>query len=208
MKVTSYDIANLVNGVVKETEKSKKPSKQGQQSIIDRLIQEELLRFTSLDDMSDPLNLGSQPLSPEDVQGAKPLDVGAFENPAEWFSDDADVAAAIDGQSRAGSQPGVSERGWNEAGLEQSGATDDGPSGDLSSLLEADEHAQSDRAASPSEPVVSPPGPQPMTFQQAAIHAVDAPAKPKSTALFWAFLVLVVLGGAGAAAWFLGVIPH
>jgi len=209
MKVTSYDIANLVNGVVKEAEKSKKPAKQGQQSIIDRLIQEELLRFTSLDDLSDPLNPGAQPLSPEDVQGAKPLDLGAFENPAEWFSDDADVAAAIDGQSRAGSQPGVGQRGWNEAGLEQNHG-DDGPSGDLSSLLESDDHAQPSRTSDPGRPAprLSAPGPQPMTFQEAAIHAVDAPAKPKSMAWLWALVAVVVLGGAGAAAWFLGFIPH
>ncbi len=118
LKVTSYDIANLVKQCL-ATDVSPARQEQQQQSIIDKLIQEELLRFTSLEDMSDPLDLGGSlmdgavPLSPDDVQGAAPLDAGAFENPAEWFTDDAEVAAAIDA-----SGPTDSEPGWRESGLD------------------------------------------------------------------------------------------
>ena len=105
MKVTSYDIATLVSGVVAER-KAEKPKQD--QSIIDRLIQEELLRFTSLEDFAeDPLAPGAAPLSPDDVEGATPLDLGGaggFENPADWFSNDADVAAAVGGAERAARQ--------------------------------------------------------------------------------------------------------
>ena len=86
LKVTSYDISALVKEVIE----SRRPtaSSTRDHSIIDRLIQEELLRFTSLDEMQEPMDPGRVSLSPEDPTGALPLDAAAFENPAEWFADD------------------------------------------------------------------------------------------------------------------------
>jgi serine/threonine protein kinase len=53
MKVTSYDIASLVKNAVENEDKPRGAA--GQQSIIDKLIQEELVRFTSLGgDGGDP----------------------------------------------------------------------------------------------------------------------------------------------------------
>jgi eukaryotic-like serine/threonine-protein kinase len=111
MKVTSYDIANLVKSTLAQDDP--KPKGPQQQSIIDKLIQEELLRFTSLDEVSDKeIDVtGSAPLSPEDVGGGRPLDAGSFENPAAWFDDD-DFGASLEPGSKAG------EPGWRESGID------------------------------------------------------------------------------------------
>ncbi len=111
MKVTSYDIANLVKSTLAQDDQ--KPKGAQQQSIIDKLIQEELLRFTSLDEVSDKqLEItGSSPLSPEDVGGGRPLDAGAFENPAAWFDDD-DLGGSLASNTKR------SEPGWRESGID------------------------------------------------------------------------------------------
>jgi serine/threonine-protein kinase len=113
LKVTSYDIANLVKSTLAQDDgKTRGPQ---QQSIIDKLIQEELLRFTSLEDIGDEksvADIGASPLSPEDVSGgALPLSAGSFENPADWFADD-DFGASLDAAAKAG------EPGWRESGVD------------------------------------------------------------------------------------------
>lgn len=188
LKVTSYDIANLITSVVADREKSKKKS--DEPSIIDRLIQEELLRFTSIDDLSDPMNPGSAPLSPDDVVGAQPIDLGNlgnFENPADWFRDDQEVVDAVDAAGRsAGSD-------WNDDGLASLE-----PEGDLASKLEGDTTGRSSLPAQ----------------AQAAKPAVRLPAQPapqeepsSNTPIIVGGVVLFLVGAA-AAAWFLGLIPH
>ncbi|HJL14435.1 MAG TPA: serine/threonine-protein kinase [Sandaracinaceae bacterium LLY-WYZ-13_1] len=206
LKVTSYDIANMVKEVV-EQRKSKKASKPQEASIIDRLIQEELLRFTSLDDMSDsaadPLVDGGQPLSPEDVAGAQPLDPLGFENPADWFADDPEVGDAVASASGTESEPG-----WRESGLEESS--------DLASLLE-DEAPPPPRASAPSAEPAPPPRPstpEPATPASTSPKPVELPAAPEPEeksggAMVWVLLAtLLVLAGGAAAAWFGGLIPH
>src|SRR5690606_5947926 len=93
LKVTSYDIGRMMQGVVAVRERGRRADP----SIIDKLIQDELLAFTSLDQMDDPLNPASSPertenLSKRPALGARPLDHGSFverlENPSEWFSED------------------------------------------------------------------------------------------------------------------------
>ena len=149
LKVTSYDIANLVKEVVERKNKSRQPQ---EASIIDRLIQEELLRFTSIEDMGDgdPLETGEVPLSPEEVGGgATPLDATSFENPADWFSNDDEVHSAVAAASGAdgglGSQPG-----WHESGVESERPAD------LANLLEAEEEAPPPPAPPPAEPTPPP----------------------------------------------------
>lgn len=91
LKVTSYDIANLVSSIVEQqTQGIEKPS------MIDQLIQEELLRFTSIEEVSDALHIGAQPLSPDDVVQNQPLNPLDFENPADWFTHDRDVQGSFD----------------------------------------------------------------------------------------------------------------
>ncbi len=178
MKVTATDISKLVKSILAQADATQPETPSNQQSIIDKLIQEELLRFTSLDDMSDDPSVAT-PLSPDEVDGAQPLDAGLFENPADWFSDDADVAAALDSNSGERSDPG-----WRESGLES-----------LAALEEDEIPPPADNAPSP------------------AARAASEPAKPApaekgggGAGLVIGLLVLLI-AGAGAAAYFLGYIP-
>lgn len=90
LKVTSYDIANLVKTVADGKGKARKPRQE--QSIIDRLIQDELMSFTSLDDMEGSSIIpGAKPLDPADVKaGSDSLRPrrASMENPAAWFTDE------------------------------------------------------------------------------------------------------------------------
>jgi serine/threonine-protein kinase len=211
MKVTSYDIAALVSGVVAER-KAEKPAKQDQ-SIIDRLIQEELLRFTSLEDMSgDALAVGASPLSPDDVEGAKPLDLGGgFENPRDWFSDDAEVGAAVGGAEQAARE---NTPGWRESGME---STRDDDGSDLASMLEADDGPRSRRPPQFTSPGNTSSAPPPSDAQRVSApnlkprlpaDSEPLPAKRGMGAGLYVAIALVVLAGAGAAAWFGNLIPH
>ena len=95
MKVTSRDIARLVRDVAmeKEMEKGRGPSGP-QKSLIDALIREEMLKFTSIDDLGQSGATGAAPLSPEEVAGGKsPLDPGAFVDTRDWADDIATDAA-------------------------------------------------------------------------------------------------------------------
>ncbi|MBK6574699.1 MAG: serine/threonine protein kinase [Sandaracinaceae bacterium] len=113
MKVTSYDIAALVKNAVENEDKPRGAA--GQQSIIDKLIQEELVRFTSLG--SDGVTHGHAPSSDSDDGGAKPLDAGSFEDPSSWFSDDGDAGLGFgDG---AGANSGGAQPGWRESGVDE-----------------------------------------------------------------------------------------
>ncbi len=206
LKVTSYDIANLVKEVVERKKKAVKPQ---EASIIDRLIQEELLRFTSLDDMSgsEPVDVGATPLSPEDVAGAQPLNPLGFENPADWFADDAEVGDAV-----AGAAGGASPTpGWRESGVEEDAPSD--LASDLANLLESDSPLAGDRSSRPEPERVSAPPREPTPAPpKAAPRPVELPAppppEPKGGAMKWVMLVLVLAIAGGAAAWFGGLIPH
>jgi serine/threonine-protein kinase len=83
MKVTSRDIEQLVQGVLKEKQKNK-PTDQPIGNLIDTLINEEIMRFTSLDYSSDD-GARSSP-SPTD-EGNAPLDPGSFVDTRGWADD-------------------------------------------------------------------------------------------------------------------------
>jgi hypothetical protein len=109
MKVTSYDIANLVKAAL-ERQKSVPP----QPMMIDGMIQEELGRFTSLD---STVNLPADPskpfrLSPDD-EGARPLVASDFVDPSNWFAGDSEVETAIE-NVRSSAPPGAT-MGWFES---------------------------------------------------------------------------------------------
>lgn len=117
LKVTSYDIANLVKDTIRVRRKKK------DQSIIENLIQEELADFTSIDDMDDPLKPGSAPLDLMSVSGAQPLNLGSFEDPKNWFVD------TNAGQPASGTLP--VKQGWTERGRDNTE--------ELSTLLEGED---------------------------------------------------------------------
>jgi len=76
LKVTSYDIAALVKEVLDTRISS--PGGPSEHSIIDRLIQEELLRFTSLDELGDARDHAEFTGDDDEATGAVPLDASSF----------------------------------------------------------------------------------------------------------------------------------
>ncbi len=134
LKVTSYDIANLIKTYVLND----RPSTAPHRSPINRLIQEELERFTSIEDES--IESGAEPLSPRELVLSSAMRGSGFEHPGTWFEDDFEVASALDTYIRhnADKREPDSERksqvSWVESGQ-----------GDLASVLEhesRDSHTQ------------------------------------------------------------------
>lgn len=87
LAVSRNDIARLCRETVNDQEAAAPRVVEKAGGIIDALIQEEILKFTSLDDLEDPLDAGSKPLSPEDISVMTPLDPGDFIDPRGWASD-------------------------------------------------------------------------------------------------------------------------
>ena len=96
LKVTSYDLAALVKSCLAEVRKSS-PA-QIQPPMIDRLILEEIQRFTSIEDVGGEPSAALDPsiLSPEEIDAARPLDASDFGEgslgAADWLSDDTEVS--------------------------------------------------------------------------------------------------------------------
>ena len=183
LKVTSYDIAALVKNAV---ENEDKPRAAGQPSMIDKLIQEELLRFTSLgNESSSPSELAD--LVGDDAGGAQPLDAGAFEDPSSWFSDDGDLSG---GGDLASNLVGGADSGWHERGVE-----DVGDVGGIASALES----QSVELPLP-KPSVEAPG----NVSSAPVPATKAPGSAsEGGGGKWIAIAIVLLAVGGAAAFFL-----
>ena len=194
-KVTSYDVANLVKWVI-DSKKKTKAGEKPDQSIIDRLIQEELIRFTSLDE-AEP-SPAKRDSDSGDKDGAAPLDAGLFENPADWFRDDNDVQKAVDRQA---SELNRGPR-WAETGSEEGG---------LSDLLE-DANEPPAKETKPARVEEKPRDPEPVKTAEAAplkVSPADTKERPqeapaKSNAGLYAVIGILVLAGAGAAAYFGG----
>ncbi|MET0343982.1 MAG: serine/threonine-protein kinase, partial [Polyangiales bacterium] len=226
LKVTSYDIARLMQEVLK-AKRVRRDS-----SVIDQLIQDELLAFTSLDEMSDPLNPRASVMPPATERatarpaGARPLDAGSFtgrgEDPSAWFSeDDIDKATSFFDRgsmetpepSQAGKITGKSDPRDLAALLEKDDETGRGrlPSSqpaDLDKLFDAVDGAGNgvetiDAPEDPTRyegPAKKPPPPPP--------GAVKAPKASSGAALRYVAFAFLVLAGGAAAAWFGGLIPH
>ena len=79
--VSAFDVAQLVISAMKE--RAKKKPVQG--SIIDKLIEEALLEFTSLGD--DDKGGGGKGPSPEESQAQAPLNLGEFVDPKGWLDE-------------------------------------------------------------------------------------------------------------------------
>jgi serine/threonine-protein kinase len=198
--VSSLDISALVVGAMKE--KQRKKPQQG--SIIDKLIEEALFEFTSLTDDKADAAAPRKP-SAEESQATAPLDLGSFVDPKSWIDD-----MALD-QPKPG--PSAALSGKLPANV---------TAGNLSAL-EDDEDLPlpppSAPSATPSPPPPAPapappPAPTPMAAPRPAPMAptpAAAPAAPEkkggSGAIIALVLVLLVAGGV-AGAWFGGIIPH
>jgi serine/threonine-protein kinase len=202
MKVTSYDIANLVQAAL-ERQKSVPP----QPMMIDGMIQEELGRFTSLE--SD----GGVPIDPSTTfavqagDGTRPLDASDFVDPSSWFAGDAEVETAI--ENVRDSAPAGATMGWFESKdsvrSPRPGAVPMGPS--------LNPPARSTGAPG-AQPIMTfrPPGATPVSIavdpgtQPAKATQTDAPAEKSGGGSKVVFVVLGVLALAAvgvATGWFL-----
>ncbi len=221
LKVTSYDIGNLVQWVANE--RTKERAFKADTSIIDQLIQEELLAFTSLDEMNDPLNPASgssvRPPAARPRMGASPLDAGSFsdrlENPSEWFSDE-ELDQDTTFFDRASLEPGNTPEaeGQGLAGLLE--RDDDGARAghgpDLASMLENDLQDAVKSSVESIDTSDLQQRPNSLGPRSAAANTEKTTAVAKSAKggglKYVVIALVVVLAGAGAAAWFGGFIPH
>ena len=87
LKVTGYDIAALVNSL---TSSQQKEPLRNKSSMMDRLIEEELVHFTSIDEQ--PEADSTSPIAESPAGGAS-WSGGDFENPAHWFTSDSELPA-------------------------------------------------------------------------------------------------------------------
>ncbi len=151
LRVTSYDLANLVQTVTNEELYST-----GEElSLIDRLIQEEL---------DESVGIGSQSGSlPKHSPAQSVLRAGeSYEDPASWFSDDAEIA----GGPRS-PQPRAPQSGsWREAGIPPDRSPVQAAPTVEDEEIEVEELAP-DTVPEPEPPSVPAPGPR-LELQQAA----------------------------------------
>jgi serine/threonine-protein kinase len=179
MKVTGFDLRRMVTTIAAEEEDEER----ARPSIIDQLIQEEMGRFSSLDD-DDGISPADGRLAPE-ATGAQPLNPAGFEDPRGWV-----------GELQVGGSdtplPADNKGGWVESGLHrrdsaisevevppQTGADSQGPAS-LAQMLEGEMRSASEAPA--------PSG------RGAAVGIAIAVA-------------IALLAAGGAAAYFLGWIP-
>ena len=185
LAVTQYDIAALVKRTLADESDQAKPP----QSLIDQLIQEELGRFTSIEQEE------------EESQGSTPLgevSAGAFENPADWFSDDdfGDGDAAPAPQQQAAPSPAPAQAPAPPAASPAAQAP--------APPAQAAAQAQPAQAAQKAAPPAAHPAPAPEPAQAAA-HAQPAQAAEAKEKGGSGLLVAggVLLAAAAAAAYFI-----
>jgi len=193
--VGAFDVAELVRGSM--TTKSRKEAGEGV-SIIDKLIQETLFQFTSLQDKEAAVQGGGN---------GQPLSLGSFEDFAGW-SDKAKAASSTDQATKLlrntltaeafeegnlaaleGPDEPVSMRGGMSSAAPPSGSADDDISSSLADALET-----SDPPPGGAKPAVP-----------AAPVSVGAPPK-KGSAAVKAVLLFVIAAGTAAAVWFSGLL--
>jgi serine/threonine-protein kinase len=193
--VSNFEVSQLVTGAMKERQRHRP----AQASIIDKLIEEALLEFTSLTDEKGG-NAGGA--------GAKPMDVirpTASKPPPKsgnfggsWIDEIAARSRTDDDALRASLPAGLSE--GNLAALE-----DEPPSAPSSPA-----HMRAAIAA-PSRviKVDTPPASSPQRLPpREPVSTRPLPEKKGSSAKVGVFVALVVVMAAGAAAWFTHLIPH
>jgi serine/threonine protein kinase len=176
--VSSFDIAALVEPIVRGREDSKRREKGDKRSIIGSLIEEALFEFTSLQG-GESGDRSSAEL------GAAPLNIGSFDEPQDWGSQ---IGVGPASAPAAGSSPVSFELG-NLAALE-----DDTLSG----------RSRSPSAAPPAAVVMASPPSAPLPSVPPG-HAPPAKQGGKGGLIAF-FLVLVLIGGV-VGAYFAGVLP-
>jgi serine/threonine protein kinase len=190
--VSTFEVSQLVTGAMKERQRHRPQ----QASIIDKLIEEALLEFTSLTDDKQGGGGGKQG-DVIKVTGSKPPPKG-YGNVGSWIDEIAVGTRTDDDALRASLPAGLSE--GNLAALEDDPT--DAPSSLAHMRAAIAAPAQVVKADAPSAPASSPrvPPKEPISTRP--------PEKKASGTKVGVFVALVVVAAAGAAAWFTHLIPH
>jgi serine/threonine protein kinase len=176
--VSSFDLAQLVQPIWTDRAKKKK-EKLDKGSIILSLIDEALFEFTSIE--------GGDRNS-KSMVGSAPVQIGnSFEDVQNWGED-----IGVDSHAKSENAPMSYELG-NLAALEDDDAPPSPP-------------ARPPAPKTPAEP--RPAAPVPVVTSPASVEADTSAPKSGGKGGLVAFLVLVVVAGAAAGAYFGGVIPH
>lgn len=192
--VSTFDIATLVQGAMKERQRVRLP----QGSIIDKLIEEALLEFTSL---TDEQKAEAAKKEASVVGGSFPLNTGTFVDPTNWANEIA-----------------LGEVDHQQDPIRASIAADVFEAGNLSALEDDPlDSGKSDGTSGPSsEPMddlsdSSPPGTgsSPPSSNAESAPPSSAPlAKRGSSTASLALVVLAATAAIVVASWFAGIIPH
>jgi serine/threonine-protein kinase len=180
--VSAFDISELVRGSMAQRKK-KAPDKA---SIIDRLIEEALFEFTSLQEDADGKPSGPKVAPKSD----EPLKLG-FEDIGNW-ADEVNVTGT--GGRTSDAEKSIREsitRATAEIGI-----------GNLEAL---EDDAPPPKAAAPAP---RPASGAPHKLPSAAPPSVPAAAAAKATSPIVYVLVMILIAACVAGAWFGGLIPH
>jgi eukaryotic-like serine/threonine-protein kinase len=203
--VSTFDIATLVTTAMRERQRTRAP----QGSIIDKLIEEALLEFTSL---TDEQREGPKMASKRPPAGMAPLRADQFVDPTNWANEislDLGKTPAED-PLRASLPPDVFRAG-NLSALEDEIAPGPviaplaqplapaaaGPQGSRGPLAVPPQHVSG--ALPPVIPIPSPPLPVPLARSKERSGSVGAAV---------GLAVVLFTAAAVAAAWFTHLIPH
>lgn len=180
--VGSFTIASLVASAIRE----KARAKPQQGSIIEKLIEEALFEFTSLqeEDAAAAVDRAAQSVKPPREIGSAPLSLGQFDDARDWANEIAVGQLGGDGRVSETLAPNVFEEG-NLAALEDDDEPVLPPSSTPSSI---------------------PPASRPSAAPVATGAALAASAKKGSAGAVGVVLVLVLLVAA-AGAYYTGLIP-
>jgi eukaryotic-like serine/threonine-protein kinase len=188
LKVTSRDIEQLVQGCLREKQRSQ-PKAQPVGNLIDALINEEIVKFTSLDDVNEPSLPGAQ-ASPSPSEGASALNPDMFVDTRGWADESSDV------RRQTGGMPATSTKN----GARRPFSKEDTGSHGLEQLLEGDNAGGAEpitkKRTSAQRPAVPPmPAGNKTSGRISAIVEEPLPqAKPKKkTATAQVAVVVVVL---------------
>lgn len=186
--VTKGDISNLVNFTLDEQKTVRPSAPKKPTTIIDALIQEEILKFTSIDDVEEPIDVGATPLSPDEISV---LDPGDFIDPRGWSNDLDDAPAASVKRLRGAYEP-----------LDPDAFADEDPGTDgIHEMADPVEIARVSQEHSPSTSA---------KVTSRAAHRQPSPVPRQERrglpTVVWLLLIVAALAGAAAALVVLGVV--
>lgn len=196
--VSTFDIEVLVQGAMRERQRVRPM----QHSIIDKLIEEALLEFTSLKEEQAQAAGNQRP----STRGPAPLNLGEFGDPADWINElssgggGLNLSAQINDPMRSSLPPDLFTPG-NLSALEETNVK-------TGSSQPPPHHVGHGSSGQSSPRVVVPPG-APAALAGASGAGVPVRsdrAGPNRTMI--GVLVFVAAAFAAAVAWFTHIIPH